>query len=122
MSSASIPNPKTKILILPSEESTPFLELKVLPEYLKYAYPGGRETLPVIIASNLTGKQEESLMSILRKHREAIGWTTNDIKGISPAIVYHRSHLNDETTPRRNPPCRLIPVMQDAVKTEILKL
>ena len=33
----SVPNPKTKISILPSNESTPSLELKALPEYLKYA-------------------------------------------------------------------------------------
>jgi len=73
-SSPSIPNPKTEILILPSNESTPFLELKVLPEHLKYNYLGGRETLLVIIASHLTGKQEESLMSIFKKiYREAIG-------------------------------------------------
>jgi len=39
-SSPSVPNPKTKISILPSNESTPSLELKVLPEHLKYAYLG----------------------------------------------------------------------------------
>ena len=44
-SSPSVPNPKTKIPILPSNESTLFLELKALPEHLKYAYLGGRETL-----------------------------------------------------------------------------
>ena len=102
-SSPSMPNPKTEILILPSNESTPSLELKVLPEHFKYAYLGGRETLPVIIASHLTEKQEESLMSILRKHREAIRWTMNDMKGISPAILQHQIHLNDEVTPRRDP-------------------
>ena len=39
-SSPSVPDPKTKILILPSNESTPSLELKVLSEHLKYAYMG----------------------------------------------------------------------------------
>jgi len=56
-----------------SNESTPSLELKALSEHLKYAYLGGRETLPVIIASHLTEQQEDSLMSILKRHREAIG-------------------------------------------------
>jgi len=77
--------------------------LKALPEYLKYTYLGGRKILPVIIASHLTEKQEKSLMSILRRHKEAIRWTMNDIKGISPAIVQHRIYLNDEVTPRRDP-------------------
>ena len=46
----------------------------------------------------------------------------SDIKGISPAIVQHRIHLNNDVTPKRDPQRRLNPVMQDAVKTEILKL
>ena len=61
-------------------------------------------------------------MSILRRHREAIGWTKKDIKGISPAIVQHRVHLNDEAIAKRDPQRRLNPLMQDAVKIEILKL
>jgi len=44
-----------------------------------------------------------------------------DIKGISPAIVQHRIHLDDEAIPRRGPQRRLNPLMQDAVKTKILK-
>ena len=87
--------------------------MKALPEHLKYAYLGRREALPVIIASHLTRKQEESLMSVLRKHREAIGWTMNDIKGISPAIVQHRIHLTDEVIPKRDPQRRLNPLMQE---------
>ena len=61
-------------------------------------------------------------MSILKRHREAIGWTMKDIKGISLAIVQHRIHLVDEATPRRDPQRRLNPLMQEADKAEILKL
>jgi len=61
--------------------------LKALLEHLKYAYLGENNTLSIIIASHLTGEQEERLMSVLRKEKEAIGWTMSDIKGISPAIV-----------------------------------
>jgi len=49
--------------------SSPPLELKASPKHLKYVYLGGQETLPVIITSHLTIKQEESLMSILKKHK-----------------------------------------------------
>ena len=45
-----------------------------------------------------------------------------DIKGVSPAIVQHRIHLTDEAIPRRDPQRRLNPLMQEAVKEEILKL
>ena len=96
-SSPIVPNSKSEPQIPPSSESTPSLELKALLEHLKYAYLGRNEILLVIITSHLTGEQEESLMSVLRKHREAIGWTMNGIKGISPAIVQHRIH---EITPR----------------------
>jgi len=53
-------------LIPPSIESSPSLELKAFPKHLKYAYLGELETLKVIIASNLTNRQEENLMTILR--------------------------------------------------------
>ena len=89
-----------------SNEATPSLELKALPEHLKYAYLGGKETLPVIIASHLTEQQEDNLMSILKRDREAIGWTMQDIKGISPAIIQHRIHLTGEATPKRGPPAQ----------------
>ena len=73
VSNPTVPHHRTKISNITSNESTPSLELKALPEHLMYAYLGERETLPVIIASHLTERQEENLMSVLRKHREAIG-------------------------------------------------
>jgi len=36
---------------------------------------GEKEDFPVIIASDLTEQQEEDLLAVLRKNREAIGWT-----------------------------------------------
>ena len=49
------------MLAPPSIESSPSLELKALPKYLKYAYLGKQETLLVIVASDLTDGQEEDL-------------------------------------------------------------
>ena len=67
----------------PSSRHSPSLELKALPAHLKYVYLGEQEAFPVIIASHLNDGQEEDLKAILRKHREAIGWTMTDIKGLS---------------------------------------
>jgi len=53
-SSLSVPHHGIKSPDITSNEATPSLELKTLPEHLKYAYLGGKETLPVIIASHLT--------------------------------------------------------------------
>ena len=58
----------------------------------------------------------------MRKHREAISWTMTDIKGLSPPIIQHRIHLNEEATPKRDPQRRLNSIMQEAVHAEIVKL
>ena len=61
-------------------------------------------------------------MKILRKHQEAIGWTMTDIKELSPTIIQHQIYLNEEAKPKREPQRRLKPVMQEAVRAEIVKL
>ena len=105
----------------PVESKPPELELKPLPKTLKYAFLGPNDSLPVIIASNLTLSQEEELLSVLREHKEAIGWSISDIKGISPTIVQHRIHLVDDAKPVREPQRRLNPTMMEVVRKEILK-
>ena len=60
-SSPSVPHHRIESLDITSNEVTPSLELKALLEHLKYAYLGGRETLPVIIASHLSEQQEDNL-------------------------------------------------------------
>jgi len=106
----------------PPIEPPPSLELKTLPKHLKYAYLSEQETLSVIVASNLTNRQEEDLLATLRRHREVIGWTMADIKGLSPNIVQHRIHLEEGVKPKRDPQRRLNPLMQEAVQAEIMKL
>ena len=48
-------------LILPHIGSSPSIELKILPKHLKYTYLGEQETLPVILASNLTKGKRKTL-------------------------------------------------------------
>ena len=50
---------------LPSIESPPNLELKLLPSHLKYAYLGQNNTLPIIILFTLDAGQERSLVDML---------------------------------------------------------
>jgi len=56
------------------------LELKPLPDSLKYAFLGLDESLPVIIASDLDQDQKDKLTSLHRENKEALGWTLGDIK------------------------------------------
>ena len=80
----------------PSAVEPPKLELKPLLDTLKYAFLGSSETLPVIIASDLDDLRERQLISVLQEHKEAIGWSIADIKGISPSVVMHRIHLEEK--------------------------
>ena len=116
------PLPPIKDRVLPSKERPPKLELKPLPSHLKYAFLGVDETFTVIISSSLELDQEKKLLEILKTHRTALGWTIADIKGISPLICTHRIHLEKDVKPSRQPQRRLIPIMKEVVKKEVLKL
>ncbi|XP_071712510.1 uncharacterized protein [Rutidosis leptorrhynchoides] len=105
----------------PSLESPPTLELKPLPSHLKYAFLGTDGTLPVIIASNLTGVQEKALMEVLHKYKAAVGWTIADLKGISPSVCMHRIVTDPKVKPAHDTQRWLNPNMQEVVKKEVLK-
>jgi hypothetical protein len=85
----------------------PKKKLKPLSDNLKYKFLGLAESLPVIIASDLVDAQEEKLLAVLREHKEAIGYTIEDIKGISPLVVMHKIHLEENDKPSREPQRRL---------------
>ncbi|XP_059441924.1 uncharacterized protein LOC132174256 [Corylus avellana] len=97
-------------------------ELKPLPDTLKYKYLDPIESLPVIIAADLDSDQEHELLEVLREHKEAIGWSIEDIKGISPTVVMHKIHLEENAKTSREPQRRLNPAMQEVVRAEVIKL
>ncbi|XP_052623682.1 uncharacterized protein LOC128129003 [Lactuca sativa] len=89
--------PKLKIpmsneKLVPSIVQASELELKTLPEHLKYAYLGDKETLSMIISTKLSIKEEEELVTTLKEYKEAIGWTIADIKGLSPSLCMHNPY------------------------------
>ncbi|XP_062119051.1 uncharacterized protein LOC133832763 [Humulus lupulus] len=106
---------------LPSILKPPVLELNVLPDHLRYAYLGEKETLPVIVSSFLSEVEEEKLLRVLRAHKTAIEWTLADIRGISPSTVMHRILMEDEAKPTIDAQRRLNPTMKEVVRKEILK-
>ncbi|XP_022854906.1 uncharacterized protein LOC111376190 [Olea europaea var. sylvestris] len=112
----------SKEKLLPSVMQAPTLELKPLPEHLKYVYLGEGKTLPVIIAKNLTTLQEDRLIRVLKEYKIAIDWTIVDIKGLSSSMCIHWILLKDGAKPSREAKRRLNPLMMEVVKKEILKL
>ncbi|XP_076947180.1 uncharacterized protein LOC143619035 [Bidens hawaiensis] len=112
----------TEQKLLPSIVQPPDLELKTLPSHLKYAYLGDNNTLPVIIFNKLSKNQEDELINMLKKYKEAIGWTIADIKGLSPSLCMHKILMEDDYKPTREAQRRLNPPMMEVAKKEILKL
>ena len=94
------------------------LVLKPLPVDLKYAYLEEDEKCPVVVSSNLTSDQEDSLLGILRKCKKAIGWQISDLKWISPLICTHHIYMEEDAKPVRKPQRRLNPHMQEVVRAK----
>ena len=101
--SGLIPLPISDKALVSSVVQAPTLELKPLPDHLKYAYLGEEETLPVIIAANHSMQEEDKLLRVLRKHKTAIAWGIADIQGISPTMCMHRILLEEGAKPRGKP-------------------
>ncbi|XP_026410396.1 uncharacterized protein LOC113305592 [Papaver somniferum] len=114
--------PPTMDKPLPSSVKAPTLELKPLPDTLKYVFLGNENTLPVIIASDLEPDQESRLVSVLREHKTAIGWTIEDLKGISLVDCMHHIYLEEGAKTSREVQRRLNHNMKEVVRTEVLKL
>ena len=83
--------------LTPSIEKPPIVEEKQLPNHLRYAYLGEESTLPVIISSSLSNMEEEKLLKILKEHKEAIGWSLANIKGIRPSMCMHKILLEEDS-------------------------
>ena len=104
------------------ETSTEGLTLKELPSLLKYEFLEPENRKPVIISAALAEAEEQKLLVILRKYKEAIAWSIEDLKGISPSICMHKILLEDNAKNSIEHQRRLNPVMKEVVRKEVLKL
>ena len=106
---------------VPSVERPPQLEQKPLPGHLRYAYLRESSTLPVIILASLTAVEEEKLLRVLRDHKNAIGWSLTDLKGICPSMCTHRILLEDGHKLSIEAQRKLDPTIKEVVRKEVLK-
>ena len=107
--------------LVPSIERPPQLEQKPLPSHLRYAYLAESLTLPVIILAALTVVEEDKLLRVLRDHKDAIGWSLADSKGIRPSMCMHWILLEDGHKPLVEAQRRLNPAMKEVVRKDVLK-
>ena len=105
-----------------SVQQPPKMEQKPLPSHLKYAYLGTASTLPVIILASLTEIEEDKLLRVLRDHKNALGWSLADLKGIRPSMCMHRILLEDGHKPSVEAQKRLYPTMSSSPKTKLATL
>ena len=55
------------------------LDLKPLPNTLKYAFLGPNGIFPGTLANDLNLDEEMQVLDLLRENKEALGWTLGDI-------------------------------------------
>ena len=82
-----------------SVETTPKLELKDVTPHLRYAFLGKDEKLPVIIPMDLDWRQVKCLVSLVKRFKQAIGYTIVDIIGIPLNIFSHKIQLRTDHKP-----------------------
>ena len=93
---------RKKVEILPlltreEEKESQQLDLKPLPVELKYAFLEENKQCPVVISSLLTTPQEDSLLYLLKRNKQALGWKISDLKGIIPTICTHHIYLEEDS-------------------------
>jgi hypothetical protein len=100
----------------------PSIELKPLPPGLRYVFLNNNQEAPVIISDKLSHEETHKLITVLERHRSVIGYSLEDLTGISPALCTHRIPIDPNCTPSREPQRRLNNAMREVVKKEVLKL
>ena len=65
---------------------------------------------------------KKNVLKILKKHRAAIGYTLDDLKGISLTLCQHKINMEPDAKPVVEHQRRLSPKMKEVVRTEIVKL
>ncbi|CAM8978924.1 unnamed protein product [Rhodiola kirilowii] len=97
-------------------------ELKPLPSNLRYEFLGSNATFPVIVGATLNEDEASKLVHMLKANKKALGYSIDDITGISPSLCMHRINLDDDVKPSREMLRRLNPKLSEVVFKEITKL
>jgi hypothetical protein len=103
------------------EHEMPDIELNPLPKVLKYEFLGADKTYPVIVSDELSPKEMDKLLNLLRKHKKVIWYSITDLKGISPVFCTDRIALEEQCKPVVESQGRLSHAMREVVKNEVIK-
>lgn len=98
----------------------PFIELKTLTQKLRYEFLDKKLERPVIVNADLSQKETEQLLDVLRKYSTPLGYNILDLKGINPSMCMRRIMLEEDSKTSREPHRRINPIISDIVKREVL--
>jgi hypothetical protein len=104
------------------EPPKPTIELKHLSSGLRYAFLNNDQDYPMIISDKLSQEESLRLLTVLEKHRSAIGYSLHDLKGISLALCTHHIPTDSDSISSREPQRMLNNTMREVVKKDVLKL
>ena len=76
----------------------------------------------VVISDKLTESETRWLVAVLEKYRSVIGYSLQDLKGISPNLCTHHIPMEPKHKPPREHQRGLNDAMREVVKKEVLKL
>ena len=76
----------------------------------------------MVISDELTESETRRLVAVLEKYGSVIGYSLQDLKGISPNLCTHRIPMESEHKPSREHQRRLNDAMREVLKKEVLKL
>jgi hypothetical protein len=68
------------------------------------------------VSNELSCEVNEKLLNLLKKHRKVIGYSINDLKGLSPAFCTHRIPMEDQCKPVVDHQRRLTHSLREVVK------
>ena len=88
---------------------------------MKYAFLEPEKAKLLVISTALTRLGEQKLLEILRKYKEAIVWSIEDLKVISLSILVHKILLEDNAKTSIEHQRRPNPAMKEVFKKEVLK-
>ena len=98
-------SPSEKVLFEELKKDSPTekakVDLKILPEHLKYVFLEDNEARPIVISNFLTYEEESWLVKVLKKHKAVIGWHISDLKRISLSYCMHKINMEVDYKPVR---------------------
>ncbi|CAM9000179.1 unnamed protein product [Rhodiola kirilowii] len=104
------------------DSSMLFTSLMDMEDEEMYEFLGSNSTYPVIVGATLNEHETSKLLHVLKTNRKALGYSIDDLKGISPSLCMHRINLEENAKPSREFLRRLNPKLSDVVFNEITKL